>query len=405
MERRKMNRRQVLQGRFSAFLQILLLFTALNLGVLKAPLLAQEEKDLEKRIEQLERKIERLETRIQKVDKRFDDFSSLTISGFFDVSFSNYKNQPNIFKIGTFELDIEQSYENKFQVAAALVFDEDEGTYLGVGFIEYAFIGGPVPPRGRLFIDRGFHIQVGRFDVPLGNDWNYVSSVDRLTVTPPLTTSRLMEGVYNDDGIRILLSLVPINITVYSTQGVEQKYSYGGLSYGTRIGITPFRNPYTIKELKAPVFELGLSYLYDQDKSGIKSEDITAVDFESRSGGLILRSEYFLRKKVAGVEFDGYHITGGLDFDVLISFPFSLVFRYDHYQEKNNIVASYDQAASGEQDQVDSMSRGTAALNFNISNTSYLKFEYQAYTDVSERFKSDSLFSETLYYAQLVITF
>ncbi len=274
-----------------------------------------------------------------------------------------------------------------------------------MGFIDYAVIGGPVPPRGRLFLERGFHIQVGRFDVPIGNDWNYVSSVKRYTVTPPLTTTNIMEGVYNDVGLRIFFNLVSMNFSIYSTQGVEQKYSYGGISYGTRVGLTPFNNPYTFSRDFTPTMELGFSYLYDLDNRGNKSEEISAVDFESKTGLLILRSEYYKREKTAGVILDGYHITTGLDFEAIDWIPMVFILRYDVHNEKNNVIASYDQSASGDADRVDTLTRITSALRFNISNTSFLKFEYQEYLQAAERFEDDSLFSWQLYYAQLVITF
>ncbi len=363
------------------------------------------EKELEKRIELLNAKIELLETRLDEIDNRNLQLSELQFSGFFDVSFSNYKNQPNIFKMGVFELDLEHSYENKFQVAAALVFDDEDGTYLGVGFIDYAFIGGSVPPRGRLFIERGLHVQVGKFDVPLGNDWNYVSAVSRNTVTPPLTTANIMEGVYNDAGMRILLNLIALNVSLYSTQGIEEKYSYGGISYGARIGLTPFNNPYTLSKKFYPVFELGFSYLHDLDSSGETSEDISAVDFESKLGAIILRSEYLKREKVAGVILDGYHVTTGIDFETYDWAPAVFLLRYDEHREENNVIASDDEAVTSEGDEIDSMTRFTIALRINISDTSFLKLEYQNYLTASERFESASLFSETLYYTQLVITF
>ncbi len=363
------------------------------------------EEDLAKKLDQLSAKIERLESRVHNLDEKLNVKNALEISGFFDVSFSNYKNKPNIFAMGNLELDLEHSYDNKFQVAAALVFDDENGTYLGVGFIDYAFIGGTIPPRGRLFIERGLHVQVGRFDVPLGNDWNYVSAVNRITVTPPLTTSNLMEGVYNDVGIRILFNTISINCSLYSTQGIEKQYSYGGISYGTRIGLTPFNNPYTMKQQSTPVFELGFSYLYDIDNQGEKSEQVVVVDYESKSGPLILRAEYYNRDKTAGVIFEGYHITSGLDFEQISSDPFIIFLRYDYHLEKNNVITSDDEAASETAAEGESLSRVTGGVKFNISNTSFLKLEYHTYLTASDRFREDTYFTESLYYAQLVITF
>lgn len=366
--------------------------------------ISEKERQLEKQIELLNARLDLLEKRLEDVDKRLESVTELNISGYFDVSFSNHKNKPNIFKIGIFELDLEHSYKNKFEVAAALIFDDEEGTYIGVGFIDYAFIGGSIPPRGRLFIERGLHLQIGRFDVPIGNDWNYASTATRYTVSPPLTTTNIMEGIYNDVGIRLLLNLVGVNFTIYATQGIEQKYTYGGISYGARFGITPFNNPYTVKRDFVPAFELGFSYLYDFDNSGKKSEDVSVVDFESKVGGLILRSEIYKRSKTAGVVFKGAHLTTGWDLEATGSFPVAVLLRYDLHEEINNVVASYDQAAIGNGSS-DQLTRLTAAARFNISNTSFLKFEYHNYLQAAERFKSDSLFSDSLYYAQLVITF
>ncbi|MBU3916433.1 hypothetical protein KKA14_12935 [bacterium] len=386
---------------------VLLFFVMTNQGKLSADenQAKTSDEDLVKKLDQLSAKIERLEGKVQDLDEKLSAKNALEISGFFDVSFSNYKNKPNVFAMGNLELDLEHSYDNKFQVAAALVFDDENGTYLGVGLIDYAFIGGPVPPRGRLFIERGLHIQVGRFDVPLGNDWNYVSAVNRITVTPPLTTSNLMEGVYNDVGIRVLYSAVALNFSLYSTHGIEKQYSYGGISYGTRIGLTPFNNPYTIKQQSTPVFELGFSYLYDIDNQGEKSEQVIAVDYESKSGPLILRSEYYNREKTVGVVFEGYHLTSGLDFQNINSSPFIIFLRYDYHLEKNNVITSDDTAATEAAAEGESLSRITGGVKFNISNTSFLKLEYHTYLTAAERFREDAYFAESLYYAQLVITF
>jgi len=361
--------------------------------------------ELEKKIEKLDRKVDDLEERLTNLNHQVERLSSLEISGFFDVSISNYKNKPDIFAIGNFELDIKHSYENNFQVAAALVFDDEQGTYLGVGFIDYSFYGDAAAPRGRLFMEKGFHIQVGRFDVPLGNDWNHVSAVDRITVTPPLTTEYIMEGVYNDVGIRFLLNLVSFNVSVYSTHGVDKQNSFGGNTYGIRLGLTPFSNPYSMAQNTIPVFELGLSYLYDVDRDGNKSEVIYAVDYESKTGPVILRAEYYNRDKTAGIIFDGYHLTSGFDLEEVSTWPIIVYLRYDYHREINNVIASFSQAASGDAERTDLLSRISIGANINISNISYLKFEYQSFIESTERFTSHDYFTENLYYAQLVITF
>ena len=361
--------------------------------------------DLEKTVERLNRQVIELEKSQQRQSDELDRITKLEIGGFFDVSISNYKNKPDVFALGNFELDLKRSYENNFQVAAALVFDDVAGTHLGVGFIDYSFYGDSAAPRGRLFIDKGFHIQVGRFDVPLGNDWNHVSAVDRITVTPPLTTEYLMEGVYNDVGIRLLLNQVSFNLSFYITHGVEEQYSYGGSTGGLRLGITPFSNPYSTGQSSIPESEIGFSYLYDVDRGGKRSDVIWVIDYEGKTGPLYLRGEYYYRDKTAGVILDGYHITSGFDFEKVSTMPFIAFLRVDYHREKNNVIASYSQAYSGNPEQTDSLSRITGGVNINISNISYLKFEVHSFTESTERFTSHEYFSKDLYYAQLVITF
>jgi len=361
--------------------------------------------NLEKRFEKLNNRITELEQRLDEVDGKLQKQSELEISGFFDVGISNYNNKPDIFYIGNFEMDIMHSYENNFQVAAALVFDDENGTYLGVGFIDYSLSGKAIQARGRIFREEGTHIQVGRFDVPLGNDWNHASAVDRVTVTSPLTTSRLMEGTYNDVGLRFLSNLVALNLTLYITHGTEEKESYGGNSYGTRIGITPFNNPYTMKKDAAPALELGFSYLIDADAEGQKSEEITVIDYESEIRPFFIRSEYYIRDKVVGIKLLGYHLTTGIHLDKILPFTGTYFLRYDHYKETSTVINSYEQAYLGSGEQSDHLTRITTGFNVNISDISYLKFEYHTYIESTEIFTTQGDFNKSLYYAQLVITF
>lgn len=159
--------------------------------------------------------------------------TGLEVSGFFDVYASNYNNNPNIFEIGNFELDLEHSFAQYFQVASALVFNTD-GAELAVAFIDFHLRGGSIAPRGRLFKEQGVHLQVGKFDLPFGNDWQYFASPDRLQVSAPLTTEYVNSEGYNDTGLRILGQFVSLNFTTYIIKGIEE-----GVSFGGRIGLTP----------------------------------------------------------------------------------------------------------------------------------------------------------------------
>ncbi len=353
-----------------------------------------------KRIGDTGDKIDELNEKIEALTASLEKISALRISGFFDVSISNYKNKPNVFSLGDFELDIEHNYPERFQVAAALVFNK--GANLDVGFIDYRLFGSPVSVRGRLFADEGLHLQVGRFDVPFGNDWQHFPSKDRITVTPPLTTEMTMEGGYNDEGARLLFNSVWCNITLYVLDGIEQKYSYGGNSYGGRIGLTPFSNPYRLKARAIPVFETGFSYIYDIDSDGKKSESLYAFDIESKISFFFLQSEYINREKRAGIIFDGYHVTCGIDFSAFSSVPLLLYGRYDYFRMKNYVPDTFVETAEPVRDNV--LTRISAGMNINIYKISFLKLEYQRYLETYEEYR-DQYYSESLYYAQLVITF
>jgi hypothetical protein len=359
-----------------------------------------KEKNMQDQINELKAKVDELDDLKEEVTalkKQTDMLSALKISGFFDVNISNYKNKPNVFSIGEFELDIEHNYDN-FQVAAALVFFE--GAELTTGFIDYHLFGGRVAPRGRLFQTEGLHAQIGKFDVPFGNDWRYAGAANRLSIKPPLTTEIIMDGGYNDEGIRILLSLVSLNASIYMLKGIEEQYSYGGNSFGGRLGFTPFSNPFALKNRTMPPFEIGVSYIHDIDREGSTAEKVFAGDIESKIGPMILTSEYYYRDKSAGITLYGYHVTGGIDFNYFTPVPLILFGRYEQViSEENALINGHEGIDKN------TLTRVSAGININIAQISYLKFEYQNYLKAYQEFKSDQYYSRSLYFIQLVIKF
>lgn len=354
------------------------------------------------KIEKLEDRIEELNELVEELEKTTGRAIALDISGFFDVSVSNYKNKPNVFKLGKFEIDLEHNYKENFQVAAALVFQK--GAELDVGFIDYHLFGSPISLRGRLFQDEGLHLQVGKFDVPFGNDWQHFAAIDSIPVTPPLTTEMVMDGGYNDEGVRILYNSIWLNATLYMLDGIEEKYSYGGNSYGGRVGFTPFNNPYLIKSRSLPIFELGFAYIYDTDNEGRLSERLYACDVESKVSFFFVQAEYYKRDKKAGVVFDGCHVTGGIDLSEISNIPIILFGRYDYFRMKDFIPETYIEVIEQKPGTEDILIRVTGGLNINIYNISFLKIEYQRFIDTYEEYR-DQYYSQSLYWAQLVITF
>jgi hypothetical protein len=55
---------------------------------------------------------------------------------------------------------------SRFCVRAALVF-ADQQAELAVGFIDFHLMGGLIPARGNVFLESGFHLQIGRFNQAL----------------------------------------------------------------------------------------------------------------------------------------------------------------------------------------------------------------------------------------------
>ncbi len=346
----------------------------------------KKEKKLKRRqkVSQTSRKVNRLKQKIEKIKADLAEHTGgIQFSGFFDVGASGYVNEPNIFTLGDFELDMEKAMGDHFQVASALVFNDD-GAELAVGFIDFHIFGGTVAARGRLFTQKGLHFQVGRFDIPFGNDWLYYASVDRVSVSAPLTTQLVMDGGYNDVGFRLLRSALHFNYTVFMLRGIEEGFSFGG-----RFGFTPFNNPYTLKEQDSQLLEIGFSYMHDINRDGNREERALAIDLEGRLGPLRLQGEWIHRDNyLDGLHREGYHVSAFLDAGEIAKQPFVFYSRFDFFREKPHHAPSADH-----------ISRLTAGVNVSIMDIVLLKTEYTHFLREQETFMGNS------FYAQLVITF
>jgi hypothetical protein len=250
---------------------------------------------------------------------------AIQFSGFFDVTVSTYRNNPNIFELGDFEFDIKKEYYKYFQVGAALVF-ADKQADLAVGFIDFHLFGGLIPARGNVFLESGFHLQVGKFDVTIGNDWQYYASLDRSTISAPLTTKVLMEGGYNDVGFRVLGNSGVINYAGYVLKG-----SADGMAIGGRLALVPFNNPFTTKGMDAQPIDLGVAYLDDLNQDGDSEQQTFAADLEARYDFLRVQAEYYWRKDLLlSLRRTGYQVSlfGGFLDDGPV--PFGVYARFDH---------------------------------------------------------------------------
>lgn len=204
-----------------------------------------------------------------------------------------------------------------------------------------------------------------------------------------------MEDGYNDVGIRILTNFVSFYGTFYILRGIDEGYSYGGNSFGGRIGITPFNNPYQLSKADIPVLDIALSYIHDVNTAYETTEKLLAVDIESKLGPLLLRGEYYRRDKLVGILLNGFHITAGLDFNEVISIPLTIFLRYDFYHMKRYIKSN----------EKDELSRITSGFKLNIAKVSTLKLEYQRFLTTYPEYTSTEYYNDNLFYLQLIISF
>jgi hypothetical protein len=233
---------------------------------------------------------------------------------------------------GAFELDASADFLDALQGAYALELTP-KNTKQTVGLVDLHTAGiGRIAPRGRLAVEKGYHIQLGRFDIPFGNDWQFFPSKDSVSISRPLTTEQFMGGGFNDEGIRLLGNTGSTNFTAFLVHGFNNGRLAGG-----RLGLTPFNTPFSLKGVLEPKFlELGWSYLYDASASGsnwVKNEIAWAVDAEAHHGDWRIRVEYMLRKKEPALGQDdrmsGWHVTQEWGLDDTLALPITALLRYE----------------------------------------------------------------------------
>ncbi|MCL4807619.1 MAG: hypothetical protein KJ062_07475 [Thermoanaerobaculia bacterium] len=321
---------------------------------------------------------------------------ALGLSGFFDVKAADRGTDPNVFSMGDFELDVERELGRHVQVAAALVVN-DEGAELAVGFVDVHVVGAPVAPRGRLPVEKGFRAQLGRFDVPFGGDWQYFASKDRTELSAPLTTEAVLDGGYNDVGLRLLGGTGSFGWSTYWLRGEGEGSALGG-----RIAFTPFDNPYRLKE-RSRVLELGVSALHDFDGDGGTETTSFAVDAELHGPIGRLRAEWARRdeRPVEGREErlvrSGLHVTALVDAGAVAGVPLTPWVRWD--------TAKAEPEASGGEVPAGRTKRLTAGLNALFFDVLTLKLEYQRILSAPPEVEAGEDFRRDAVLAQAVVTF
>ncbi|MBK8597072.1 MAG: hypothetical protein IPN83_16055 [Holophagales bacterium] len=323
----------------------------------------------------------------------------LGLSGFFDVRAADSRTDPNVFSMGDFELDLARAFGRHVQVGAAIVVN-DEGAALAVGFVDIHMFGGLVAPRGRLPVEKGFHVQLGRFDVPFGNDWRYFAAKDRTELAAPLTTEAVMDGGYNDVGLRVLGNTGSLDYSAYWLRG-EGK----GTLVGGRLAFSPFDNPYRLHG-RVRALELGVSALHDFDGDGGTGATAFAVDSELRGKLGHLRAE-FLRRDQRPVEGrddglirSGWHVTATLDAGAPAGIPMTPYARYDTVKEEPS--STPEPSVEGTGDRTERLSAGVNASLFEVLS---VKLEYQRTLSAPPSVEAEEDFHWDSWLAQVVVSF
>ncbi len=306
------------------------------------------------------------------------------------------------FQRGTFEIDAAVDTPYDIQGALALVNDMS-GSQMTVGFLDYNTSGARIAPRGRLSVEKGFHIQAGRFDIPFGNDWQFFASKDSVSISRPLTTELVMDGGYNDSGIRIFANNGSFNYNTYILEG----FNHGRL-VGGRVGITPFSDPFSLKTTKEPKsFEFGVSYLYDNKHDWIKNETAMALDAEVRLEPWSARFEYMVRNKdpllADGVEsLHGWHLTQEYALPEFVAWPTTLLLRYS---ESVTSPPEIDSVGADQGDERDARVDLGFSMNLGNSNVFQWKFEVQQYLSATPTTRGSAGYGHKPYYwlTQLVV--
>ncbi len=197
------------------------------------------------------------------------------------------------FGFGAAEVDLNLKLGDLGEVSGAFVGTKDSHLWTVYVLDFHPWGGGSVAPRGALWLDKGLHIQMGRFDVPFGNDYQYFASKDGVTVSRPLTTALIMDGGYNDRGLRILGNNGTLNLNAFTLRGFG-----AGRLYGFRTGFTPFGVPFALKESKEPKrLEVGLSAFIQRAPGGHQAERACALDLEMHLGAFTLVAEALGRQR------------------------------------------------------------------------------------------------------------
>jgi hypothetical protein len=365
--------------------------------------------------------------KLRALDKKVDELKTaaeehgLNISGFFDINAKTSNSADQTFSLGSVELDLDYAHDDHFGASTALVFNGNSdpvssgGADIAVALVDYHLYNDRIPPRGRIFNNQGLHIQAGRFDLPFGTDYQYFASKDRVTVTAPLTTTRIQNGGYNSDGIRTYGSWNMINYSAFWTNGV---YGNDGSTVGGRLGVSLGQNTYTIHQKKQGGIEFGVSHLSELDGSNNIRNTVYGADLSVGYGMLRLQNEFMLLQahQEAFLDADGnivmgpdqspfgkghqlaYHSTLIADLESLARLPLLAFVRYSRWEPSQSLGLDYD----GSTVAINDIAMLSLGLNYKFSDHLRVKLEYD---DTLGSWTAEHYFDKRLGIAQIVMSF
>jgi hypothetical protein len=357
----------------------------------------------------------------------------LDISGFFDINAKTDNSTDQTFSVGSVELDLEYLYNEHFAASSAVVLcGNSSGADLAapaaitcggsgpgglgggsagfaVALIDYHMFDNTIPPRGRIFNNQGFHVQAGRFDIPFSTDYQFFANKDRVSVTAPITTSRMQLGGFNGDGLR---SYGTWNFFNYSVFWTDAMFANDGTSVGGRIGLAFGKNNYRSHKNNPEGIEAGVSYLGDLDKNRNLRHAVYGADLSMGYGFLRLQNELMLTQAYNNFIFTddngstdygkphefGYHSTLSADLERFIKYPVIAFVRYGRWQPKARFAQDFD----GTLVSISNISALTVGLNYRFNEYFKLKFEY---TDSLGTSTKEHYFDKKLGIAQMVVSF
>ena len=385
-------------------------------------------KDLTKKIDEL---------------KATADAHGLDISGFFDINAKTGNPTDQTFSVGSVELDLDYAHDDHFGASSALVLCGNSsgvgsdapsdiscgnsgpgglsggGAGFAVALVDYHLFNDRIPPRGRIFNNQGLHIQAGRFDLPFGTDYQNFANKDRITVSAPLTTSRIQNGGYNGDGLRSYGSWNMFNYSLFWTDAL---YANDGHAIGGRLGISLAKNTYTVHHNRPEAIlegiEFGISHLSELNGNNNIRNTVYGADLSLGYGMLRLQNEVMLLQSHQDMFLDadssivfnttdtsfgknrqlGYHTTLIADLESLVKYPLRAFARYSHWQSSQNRGLDFD----GSTVAINDISMLSLGLNYKFSDHLRLKFEYN---DSLGSSTAEHYFSKKLGIAQIVMSF